>query len=94
MLYLDLSASEASEDEDGYVIAVARLGDGERSPEINRRRLKFIRDYSVNVRGWDRIVVASGERVKGLGRVELYAGGKLLYVLLYSKRGYISCAEL
>ena len=94
MLYLDMSASEAGKDEEGYVIAIARLGNGERSPELNRRRLWFARDYLINRRGWNRVVIASGERVKGLGRVELYVGGKLLYVLLHPKRGYISCGGL
>ena len=94
MLYLDMSVSEAGKDREGYLIAVARLGDGERSLEFNRRRLGFARAYLENQRGWNRIVSASGERAKGYGRVELYVGGKLLYVLLYPKKGYISCGGL
>ena len=94
MLFLDVSVSEASKVGEGYLIAVARLGDGERSLELNRRRLGFARAYLINQRGWNRIVTASGERAKGYGRVELYVGGKLLYVLLYPKRGYISCGGL
>jgi hypothetical protein len=93
-LYLDMSAVEAGKVGGDPIIAIARLGDGERSLGLNWRRLGFARDYLINRRGWDNIVAASGERVKGYGRVELYVGGKLLYVLLYPKRGQISCAGL
>src|SRR5918998_1576813 len=63
---------------DSLVIAVARLGNGETSRELNRRRL-----YNLRVR-WrvfglpaNRLIVAEGERVNGYGRVELYISGKL-----------------
>lgn len=94
MLYLDNSTSEAGKDSEGHIIAIARLGDGERSVRLDRRRLEFVRNYLINRKGWNKLVTASGERVKGYGRVELYVSGKLLYVLLYPKRGLISCADL
>ena len=94
MLYLDNSASEAGKDSEGHIIAVARLGDDEQSVRLNQRRLGFVRNYLVNRRGWNKLVIAVGERVKGGGRVELYVGGKLLYVLRYPRRGLISCADL
>ena len=93
-LYLDMAAIEAGKAGGGPVIAIARLGDGERSLELNWRRLGFARDYLINRRGWEEVVTASGERAKGYGRVELYVGGKLLYVLLYPKRVLISCSGL
>jgi hypothetical protein len=94
LLYLDNSTLEAGKDSESHIIAIARLGDGERSVRLDRRRLEFVRDYLLNQRGWNNIVTASGERVKGYGRVELYVSGKLLYVLQYPKRGVISCADL
>jgi hypothetical protein len=93
-LYLDNSATEASKDEEGNVIAIARLGNDELSPSLNQRRLEFVRSYLINQRFFNRIVIASGERVQGSGRVELYVGGKLLYVLRYPRRGHISCVGL
>ena len=94
MLYLDNASSEAGKVSEGHIIAVARLGDAEQSVRLNRRRLGFVRNYLINRRGWNKIVTAVGERVKGYGRVELYVGGKLLYVLRYPRRGLISCADL
>jgi hypothetical protein len=94
MLYLDNSASEAGKDSEGHIIAVARLGDDEQSARLNRQRLEFVGNYLINGRGWNKIVIAVGERVRGKGRVELYVGGKLLYVLRYPRRGLISCADL
>jgi hypothetical protein len=94
MLYLDMTAIEADKNKDAYIIFIARLGDGERRPTLSRRRLEMMRDYLVNSRGRNRIVIASAERVKGLGSVELYVGGKLLYVLLHPRNRLISCRGL
>ena len=94
MLFLDMAAIEADKDKDGYIIFIAHLGEGERSLAISRRRLEMARDYLINRRGWNRIVLASGERVRGRGSLELYVGGKLLYVLLHPKNRLISCGGL
>lgn len=68
----------------GLIIAVARLGDGEKSQSLNHRRLHNIRVYLTEF-DWHRapetIIIAEGERVKGYGRIELYVGGKLFSVL-------------
>jgi hypothetical protein len=85
---------EAREKGEGYIIAIARLGDGEFSPTLARRRLGFARDYLINRRGYEKIVTAVGERVRGYGLVELYVAGELLYVLRYPKSGHISCGGL
>ena len=71
----------------GVLIAVARLGVGERSRESNHRRLYNVREYIKNRVGIqaERIIVAEGERAKGLGRVEFYLGGKMVGVLLLGK---------
>jgi len=69
------------------LIAVARLGAGEKSRESNRRRLYNVREYikdRVGVRA-EKIVVAEGERAKGFGRVEFYLGGKMVGGLLLSR---------
>ena len=63
---------------------IARLGDSEQRQELNRRRLHNARTYLVEFehRSPQTIITAEGERVKGYGRVELYVGGKLFYVLM------------
>ena len=78
--YLDLIAKSAGEEKS--IIMVARLGDGESSRRIIRRRLSALRDYFVNTRriAESSVVTAEGERVRGLGQVEVYVGGKLLVV--------------
>lgn len=77
---LDRIHSEAG---DGLIIAIARLGDGELTRELNRRRLYNIRTYLIynRARKGKTIITAEGERVSGRGRVEVYVGGKLIDVL-------------
>lgn len=77
---LDLAHSEAGES--GLIIAVARLGDGERRRMLNHRRLHNLRTYleRFHKRARATIVTAEGERVTGSGRVEVYVGGRLFYV--------------
>jgi hypothetical protein len=63
-------------------IAIARLGSGEQSRELNRRRLYTIRAY-LTAMGLSpqRLITAEGERVDGYGRIEVYIGGELVEVL-------------
>lgn len=65
-----------------YTIVIARLGRGEQSQEINRRRLYTIQKY-LTAMGLpsQRLITAEGERVQGYGRVELYVGGELVELL-------------
>lgn len=80
---LDAASREAGES--GLVIVIARLGDGERDRNWNRRRLYNVRTYLTE---WDgrrnpkTVVTAEGEPVSSYGRIELYVGGKLFHVLL------------
>lgn len=86
-VYID-DALARIQDTGGYLIVIARLGDGEQSQELNRRRLEELREYTSQLRQYSQIgvVVAHGERVRAYGRLELYAGGKLLYVLPMPRR--------
>jgi hypothetical protein len=74
---LDGIAQDASENQS--IIIIARLGRGEISKRLNLQRLRILRGYLKNTRGLpeSRIVIAEGERVSGLGQVEMYIGGKL-----------------
>jgi hypothetical protein len=71
----------------GVLIAVARLGKGEKSREFNRRRLYNVREYLKDRAGIPpaRVVVAEGERASGLGRIEFYLGGKMVGRLLVAR---------
>jgi hypothetical protein len=79
-----LDAAHDQAGKDGLVIVIARLGDGERRDDLNRRRLHNVRTYlkDFDHRSPHTIITAEGERVSGYGRVELYVGGKLFYVLM------------
>jgi hypothetical protein len=75
----------------GVLIVIARLGDGENSRELIRRRMYNVR-FFLEKRGRlapKKFVVAEGERVKGYGRFEYYLGGKLFEQILFNKNRYI-----
>ena len=74
---------------------VARLGSGESSIELNRRRLYNVRTYFKE--GWpkvapERFVFAQGDRVEGEGRIEFYMGSQLFQISLV-KRGRDICVD-
>ena len=73
----DLIAQVANVKESN-VIVIACLGKGEYSRSISRLRLSQLRDWLQSVRGYapDRVVTVEGERLRGLGQVEVYIGGK------------------
>ena len=84
--YLDNAHHLAGED--GTIIAIARLGTGERSRALNRRRLHNIRVYLTEF-GWHRppktVITAESDRVNGYGRIDLYVRG-LLWASLEVRR--------
>jgi hypothetical protein len=90
---LDDAAITARKDK--AIIIIARLGTGERSRKNIRHRLLITSAYLRDVRGVprDRIITAEGERVRGLGHVEIYVGGRL-NILFKMKRdkGFGGCA--
>ncbi|HEY0003360.1 MAG TPA: hypothetical protein VGB17_01025 [Pyrinomonadaceae bacterium] len=76
------------------VIVIARLGDGEYMQKLNRRRLQnVLTALTVNFGlKKERVVIASGERVRGYGRVEVYVSGQLVDALLVA-RGKDVCVD-
>ena len=80
-----LDAASGQAGENGLMIVIARLGNGERDRNWNLRRLYNVRTYLTE---WDgrrnpkTVITAEGERVSGYGRIELYVGGKLFHTLL------------
>ena len=86
---LDLLRNETGNE--GVIILVARLGDGETSRKVNRERLYNTWSYLHHAGQFpdEKLVKAEGERVRGQGRVELYAKGKLMLVLTAKRNGDI-----
>ena len=77
LAYQDFVINEALEKTNGggVLIVIARLGDGENSRELIRRRIYNVREF-FKERGSriapEKVIVAEGERVKGFGRLEYY----------------------
>jgi hypothetical protein len=82
---------------DERLFVIARLGMGETSRDLNRRRLHNVRTYFKD--GWPnvetKIVFGEGDRVEGEGRVEFYVGSTLLQISLIKRGGDIcvDCCE-
>ena len=79
--------------EDKSLIIIARLGAGESSRKLLRGRLYTVSNYLKRERGFSksRVITAEGERVRGLGHVEVYAGGKLFTIFKMKRnRGFTS----
>src|SRR5829696_6002529 len=61
------------------IIIIGRLGHGESSRELIRRRLQNLQEFMYFTRNVskERTVLAEGERTNGLGLVEVYVKGEL-----------------
>ena len=82
---LDLIAERVGQE--GLIIIISHLGTKEFSRALNRRRMHILVDYLQMTRSIaaDRIVAAEGERVRGLGRVEIYVKGRLFTVFTINR---------
>jgi hypothetical protein len=79
---------------DERLLVVARLGKGENSRELNRRRLYNVRtcfkgNWEIDAK---RFVFAEGDKIEGEGRVEFYIGNDLIIVSVV-KRGKDICVD-
>src|SRR6266566_3389331 len=76
----DLIAHTVGDEE--TIIVIGRLGRGESSREVVRRRLRNLQEFIYFTRGIakERVIRAEGNRVDGLGQVEVYLKGKLFIV--------------
>jgi hypothetical protein len=69
-----------------HLILIARLGTGEYDRKLNLARLRYVEDY---LKKKDvQYVLAEGSRVDGLGKFEVYVGGRL-QMSIALKRGVI-----
>ena len=83
--FVAIAAEEAGRDE--TVIIISRLGSGESVRSLSRRRLKQVADYLNRRLARERIISAEGARVKGLGQLEFYVGGKLNIIFKVRRNG-------
>lgn len=92
--YVTLFRSLKQNGDRGVLIAIARLGDGERTTELNRTRLYVVRATLIEDLGLreDEVVTAEAGRVRGYGGVDVYIGGKLVDTLLVN-RGKGLCGD-
>ncbi len=71
---------------DKTIIVIARLGDKDLKPNLNKRRLHNIRAYLTFGESYkhteESIILAEGEPTKGYGQVEFYVDGKIIEVLI------------
>ena len=88
--HLDHAIIEWQKLEDTRLILIARLGTGERHKKLNRARLEYVEDY-LKTRKVD-YLLAEGERVKGLGRLEVYVGGHLVMSIPVEKGATRLCS--
>jgi len=85
---------KAEADEKSVLILIARLGSGEKSRTLNRRRLYNVREGLQGTLAIERpIIIAEGERINGFGRVEVYLGGKFIGALVARKNSRVIKCE-
>lgn len=94
LAYLYQLISRVEDAGDPYVIVVARPGKGEASDRASRVRLKTVEVFLKGRLPGSKVVTAVGERAEGLGRLEFYVGGKLLYVFTYRRNANADCRGL
>lgn len=78
------------------IIVIGRLGRGESSRELVRRRLRNLEEFIYFTRGIskERVIKAEGEKVEGLEQVDVYVKGKLFIVFrLKRNRDFLTNCE-
>lgn len=86
---LDIAIIEWQKLKDTRLIVITRLGTGERDKKLNRARLEYVEDY-LKSKEVD-YLLAEGDRVKGFGRFEVYAGGHLIISIPIKKGAVRLC---
>jgi hypothetical protein len=90
--YLDEAILRWHELQGTYLIVIARPGTGEKAGSLGRIRLRQVEIYlRQRYEGKINYLLAEGSRVDGLGRIEVYVGGKLLAMIPVPKRAAAIC---
>ncbi len=77
------NASREIRSGNGFLIAVARLGNGDKARNLNQQRLNAAKQWLVGKARFpaNKLILAEGEKVSGNGRVEFYIGGVLTHII-------------
>ena len=89
---IDNAAVEWLQQDGTYLIVIVRIGEGERS-NLAKSRMNSINKYLEHYKS-SRVVTAEGDRMRGLGRIELYVGGKLKTVISVKKNSLTVCVGI
>ena len=75
--------------ENQKIFVIAHLGTGEKSSNLNRRRLKDVgAEFDQGgPMSRENLILAEGERVKGLARIDVYIGSKLQFISYIPRNG-------
>ncbi len=87
--YMDDAIIDSYAVEGTYLIVIARPGSVERSESLSRSRLANVEQHLKRRTVWYRTAV--GSRVKGLGQIEIYVGGKLVRAIQVRKNSRSAC---
>jgi hypothetical protein len=87
--YFDDAIIDSYAVEGAYLIVIARPGSVERSENLSRSRLANVEQHLK--RRTVRYRTAVGSRVKGLGQIEIYVGGKLVRAIQVKKNSPSAC---
>jgi hypothetical protein len=82
---IDYAALAVQQTGGSYLLAIARLGKGERNRRLNRTRLKYVGEILRSRGVTFRFVTAEGDSVHELGRIEFYVCNELFDVLTYRR---------
>ncbi len=93
LLALDDAIIKVREMKDTYLIIIARSGEAEKSSRLNDIRLNVIEKSYLKRFPDVKYVTATGKRAKGFGQIEIYVGGKQLYVLPIKNNAKTFCPE-
>jgi hypothetical protein len=77
------NASREIRSGNGFLIAVARLGDGDKARNLNQQRLNAAKQWLVGKAHFpaNKLILAEGEKISVNGRVEFYIGGVLTHIV-------------
>lgn len=93
LFYLDHLAARAHKTKPARLFIIARLGRGEKSEGLNRRRLLMVKTYLADRLAEVEIITASGDHVGGYGRLEFYLDGSS-FSMPYGRNHIASCKGL
>jgi hypothetical protein len=92
LLTIDNAVEAARKVQDTHMFIISRLGKLERNKNLSNSRLGFI-EARLKHLGYLNYVSAVGKKSKGLGRVEIYVGGKLFAIMALKKNSKYFCAD-